>query len=59
MKDYLLSSHTRGVRGTALNWLVQIHIPVAYFEIESAIRATTDPGFVMDRGTLATKVGEG
>jgi hypothetical protein len=36
--------------------LVYIYIPVADFKVEAAVGVGTDPGFVMDRSTLAAKV---
>ena len=41
----------------AHNGFIYIDIPVPDFQVEAAIGISTDPGFVVDIGSLAAKIG--
>jgi hypothetical protein len=46
---------TNGV-GAIVDWLVNVNITVADFQIEAAIRISAYPGFILNRGTLAAEI---
>jgi hypothetical protein len=45
--------------GAVVNGFINIDIAVSDFEIETAVRIGTDPGLVLNRGSLAAEIRKG
>jgi len=55
---YLIAalSNASVVGGSSVDGLVGVHVTIPYFEIKPALGVGADPGFVVDRSSLAAKI---
>jgi hypothetical protein len=42
--------------GPIVDWLIDIDIAISDLQVESTLRVCANPGFVLDRGSLAAKI---